>query len=108
MPPALGSSRAEIFRNGQLQPGAVTDFRFQTAKRFSRNSPLQEANVSRECAPITARRCNPSHRRHCERKRSNPWLGIARSKMDCFVAEVASRNDIGVVPAHEGTYNHRP
>jgi hypothetical protein len=21
---------------------------------------------------------------HCERKRSNPWLGIARSKMDCF------------------------
>src|SRR3954454_1941080 len=22
--------------------------------------------------------------RHCERQRSNPWLGIARSKMDCF------------------------
>src|SRR3982751_2901998 len=27
--------------------------------------------------------------RHCERKRSNPWLGIAKSKMDCFVASLA-------------------
>src|SRR2546423_10380175 len=30
--------------------------------------------------------------RHCERKRSNPRLGIARSKMDCFVALLPCAN----------------
>src|SRR5947208_11477881 len=41
----------------------------------------------------------PPH--HCERKRSNPWLGIARSKMDCFVAS-APRNDetLNCFPRH--------
>src|SRR5437763_2972711 len=33
--------------------------------------------------------CEPSF---AQRKRSNPWLGIARSKMDCFVAS----------PSHDG------
>jgi hypothetical protein len=33
---------------------------------------------------IVALRLGPLPASHCERQRSNPWLGIARSKMDCF------------------------
>src|SRR3954453_6130432 len=46
----------------------------------------------RRISPFT-----PSLRAH----RSNPWLGIARSKMDCFVAS-APRNDetVNCFPRH--------
>jgi len=74
-------------------------------RRFaSRNdAALIQRRISRRRNRPARKQWQPSLRA----KRSNPWLGIARSTMDCFVAS-APRNDDALIQRRISRRRNRP
>src|SRR5438270_13104240 len=83
----LAMAALSFLRKQEPITTGVRDFERYLSFLLQRGAAEYGSRIALRLSGTTAGWLHP-FRRHCERKRSNPWLGIARSKMDCFVASL--------------------